>query len=562
MLARLTLFSALLVAAPSPAWADADFVPGQVLIKWRRQPTGAEATMARAAINSKLIKATLTQSRVELINLRDKTKKATLAAIATLQKNPAIEIAEPNYIRRIMAKPNDQHYPLQWNLREVKLEQAWDQTTGNNSIVVAVVDTGIRKNHPDLAGRLLPGFDFITDAANANDGGGRDSDATDTGSNTASGGAFHGTHVAGIIGAIANNKVGIAGVNWHCRILPVRALGVKGGRGTDADIAAAIRWAGGLAVSGIPKNPYPAKVINLSFGAPNEGKILTQAISEVIAVGVIVAAAAGNDTGRVDNIFPAAIPAVITVGATKYGGGRAAYSNFGAAVDVMAPGGLLSSFLPFTHPGKAQWEAGIVSTMYYAPSTGKQPHGYHMYEGTSQAVPLVAGVISLMLTVNPRLTPDQVAAILKNTANPSGRCPEGCGAGLLDASRALTLAKNPPTTPPPNPNQKGAFGTTCSADAQCQESICRQVLSAGPICTRFCSTKSHCPTNSNCQNGLCTPNGVTPSTNNPPPDNGGTTSVVGTMGCSMGTPSEGGVSFAMLLLLAIILVRRRRAPAS
>jgi hypothetical protein len=341
------------------------------------------------------------------------------------------------------AEPNDSHYrALQWNLRAIGLEQAWEVTEGSADVVVAVIDSGVALHHPDLAARFLPGRDFISDPALSGDGDGWDDDPTDVGANPEER-VYHGSHVAGIIGAASNNSRGVAGVDWRCRILPVRAISSITNDGTDADLAAAIRWAAGLPVPGAPTNPNPADVINLSFGGPGRSAVLEDAVTAALAQGVVVIAAAGNQGKDVRSFYPAAIPGVITVGATDYSGALASYSNYGAQVDVMAPGGDVAVSLPGEYLGKT-WEAGILSTSYYH---AKQAYSYRMFDGTSVAAPQVTGVVSLVLALRPDFTLENIHALLRGTGVPVEGCSTGCGAGLVDARAAVELAQNPGALP-------------------------------------------------------------------------------------------------------------------
>ena len=268
-----------------------------------------------------------------------------------LQTDAAVQYADP--VRRATAKlvPNDPKYPQQWSLSDavggVDAPAGWDLQTGNASTVVAVIDTGITQ-HPELAGRVLPGYDFISDPASANDGNGRDNDASDPGDATSDGecgdgvpgepSSWHGTFVSGIIAANTNNGVGIAGLNWNAKILPVRVLGKCGG--TFDDIAAGILWAAGVAVAGAPANPNPARVMNLSLGGATPcPQTLQDAINLALAQGAVIAVAAGNESGNAADSAPANCSGVITVGANTRTGDRASYSNFGLRVDVSAPGG-------------------------------------------------------------------------------------------------------------------------------------------------------------------------------------------------------------------------------
>jgi serine protease len=448
----------ILAAAPAARAQAPEAAPGEVIVIW--QPSAVRPAPGAVA-GRRVVAARRLDREAWLYRLESRSQAAVQQAMAVLAATPGVAHVEPNYIRRPFRVPNDPHYAVQWHLKAVNLEQAWDRTTGSTSTVVAVVDTGIRPGHPDLAGRLLQGHDFITDPVAAGDGDGRDADPFDNGDAAPTSSGLHGTHVAGIIGAATGNGQGMAGVDWACRVLPVRALGIQEGKGKDSDIAAAIRWAAGLDVADVPRNPTPAKVINLSFGAPGYGALLDRAIQEVQDHGVIVVAAAGNDGVDAGNIYPAAFPNVITVGATRLGGGRASYSNFGTTVDLMAPGGSLSQTLPSQFQNRS-WSAAILGPIFLGSNAT-----YEMLEGTSQAAPVVAGVISLMLGVNGALDGRESLRLLQWTANPQGRCDEGCGAGLINADAALAATAGEtrvPTTAWPGFVPGGEIrGTGCSA---------------------------------------------------------------------------------------------------
>ncbi|HTN48301.1 MAG TPA: S8 family serine peptidase [Burkholderiaceae bacterium] len=298
------------------------------------------------------------------------------AAAARIALDSNVEYAVPDQVMHaLQTTPNDKDYAArQWNLQAAdtvvggsNLPLAWQRTTGSNTVVVAVVDTGVRPGHPDLAGRLLPGYDLISSDAytalgypanwNAADGNGRDADATDPGDYvddallamlpansgvTTHPSSWHGTHVAGIIGAASNNGVGVAGVDWAARILPVRVLGRDGG--TTSDIVDGIAWAAGLAVPGVPANPNPARVINLSLGGPGECSAAFQdAVSRARAVGAIVVVASGNE-GLQTASQPANCNGVIAVTAHARDGDNASYANVGAQVAISAPGGGCGTF--------------------------------------------------------------------------------------------------------------------------------------------------------------------------------------------------------------------------
>ena len=362
---------------------------------------------------------------------------------AQLSALPEVEYAEPDYILQPMLVPNDPQYNSQWHYYEtygINLPQAWNITTGNASTVVAVIDTGHRP-HVDLASRIVGGYDFISDVQVANDGNGRDSNPQDPGdwitaAESSSGyfagcpvsnSSWHGTHVAGTIGAVTNNNNGVASVNWQAKLLTVRVLGKCGG--STSDIADGMRWAAGLPVTGVPTNLNPAKVLNLSLGGNSSCPATFQsAINAVNAAGGIVVVAAGNSNLNAAGFTPANCNGVITVGATNRNGVRAWYSNYGSVVDVSAPGGEFGT-------------NGVLSTA----NTGTQEPASDSYaykQGTSMAAPHVAGVVSLMLAINPTLNFTQTEAILKLTAKPFGpghTCSGSttCGAGIVNAHAAL-----------------------------------------------------------------------------------------------------------------------------
>lgn len=377
----------------------------------------------------------------------------------------------------------------QWYLRtptsavpaSIDATAAWDLSTGSSSVVVAVLDTGIRPEHPDLAGKLLPGYDFVgyggdASVATANDGDLDDADPTDPGdwitssenSNRlgefyncgASDSSWHGTQVAGLIGAATNNGLGMAGAGRDVRILPVRVLGKCGGY--LSDIVAAMRWAAGLSVTGVSANPNPAQVINMSLGGSSTScsAAYAEAVNEVLAAGVSIVAAAGNEGTAVT--APASCSGVIAVAGVRHVGTKVAYSNLGTAVTISAPAGncvnlsgtCLYPLLTTTNTGTTT----AVSSTY--------SNGSNYSVGTSFSSPLVAGTVGLMRSVDSSLTPSEVSSLLRSTARsfpttggdsgtaacqvPSGSqtqtsecyCTTStCGAGLLDAGAAVRAAQ-------------------------------------------------------------------------------------------------------------------------
>ncbi|HRE27657.1 MAG TPA: S8 family peptidase, partial [Anaerolineales bacterium] len=335
-----------------------------------------------------------------------------------LEASPNVLYAEPDYRDFAYLTPGDSLYAQQWSLAApaasafgMNLEAAWDLTTGDPDLVVAVIDTGILPTHPDLVGRTVPGYDFVTDPVNAGDSDGRDADPTDPGDWTVDdqcgagwdGGpsSWHGTHVAGIVSASADNAQGVTGVNWGSRVQALRVLGKCGGM--SSDIADAIRWAAGVPVPGTPANPTPARVINLSLGGVRPCSTTYQtAIDAARAAGAVVVVAAGNSAMDTVYVTPANCVGVLTVGATDRSGNLASYSNFGTTLDLAAPGG------DMTFWGDPD---GILST-YNNGSTNAGTMSYDYLQGTSMAAPQVAGVASLVISANPFLSPDSVAAIL------------------------------------------------------------------------------------------------------------------------------------------------------
>ena len=386
--------------------------------------------------------------------------------VARLRTSPDIQYAEPDQIRYpilgpmdvaqapAFLSPNDTQYANQWHYYEtwgMNAPAAWDITTGSASIVVAVIDTGIT-NHSEFVGRTVPGYDFINEVQTANDGNLRDNDPSDPGdwiTSAENGSGFfagcqihdsswHGTHVAGTIGAASNNGVGVAGINWNSKILPVRVLGKCGGY--DSDIADGMRWSAGLAVSGVPANANPAKVLNLSLGGQSAcGTTYQNAINAITAAGAVVVVAAGNNNVDASGFTPANCTGVITVASTGRTGNRAYYSNYGTSVEISAPGGDQSG-------GNAN---GVLSTL----NTGTQgpvADTYVYYQGTSMAAPHLSGVVSLLLSLNPALTPAQVLQILQSTVKVfpiGGTCTtSNCGSGIVNAGAALS-SLSPTATP-------------------------------------------------------------------------------------------------------------------
>jgi hypothetical protein len=355
-------------------------------------------------------------------------------------------VAEAEVDRRVTVTgaPDDPRYPEQWHLHGrfsgnaahgIDIEPAWALTRGSEDVVVAVLDTGVLA-HPDIVDRLVPGYDFVDD----------DGDATDPGDwceQRGSSSSWHGTHVAGTVGASAGNGVGVAGVDQRASIQPVRVVGACGG--SQSDIARGIRWAAGVEVPGVPTNPTPADVINLSLGAVDRcTSSMQSAVDDAVGAGVVLVAAAGNNAEDAAGFSPANCADVLTVAATSPVGDRAYYSNHGAVVDLAAPGGDFSYGNP---------DAGVLSLSNRGTTTADPDGmGYAHRQGTSMAAPHVAGVVSLLLALEPTLSVDQVRTLLRVTAadfavsSPFGTdfvCssdrtdPLHCGTGIVNAAAAV-----------------------------------------------------------------------------------------------------------------------------
>lgn len=357
--------------------------------------------------------------------------------------------------------------------------QAWQRSTGapaQAAARVAVLDTGITA-HPELAGHLLPGHDFVSDAAAANDGNGRDADATDPGDwideadrarslfrdCEVARSSWHGTMTAGMLAAGTHNATGVAAIHWDGRVLPVRVAGKCGA--AVADIIDGMRWAAGLPVPGVPANPYPARIISLSFGGPGAcNPAYQQAVDELRAAGALLVAAGGNGHGALTR--PANCPGVLGVVALNRDGFKTTYSNFGPQAAIATVGGDTTDGAW----GAVLSDGGLLS-IYNDGAAGPGNSGYAYLFGSSFAAPGVAGALSLMLSVHPSMTVAQLEAGLRSSARPHvqsawmgacgdanpGRCvcsTATCGAGILDADGALAHAQALAAgrEPPPRPD--------------------------------------------------------------------------------------------------------------
>lgn len=434
---------------------------------------------------------------------------------ARLRADSRVAFATVDHRRHAQAAPNDPLYPDglvgttpvagQWYLRApatstaaaINAEGAWAHTRGTSGVVVAVLDSGILRGHPDLAGTtLLAGYDFIHDAPTANDGDGRDADPADPGdwltvadrsqsvfSDCAiEDSSWHGTKVAGLIAATTDNATGMAGVAPGVRLLPVRVLGKCGG--WDSDILPAMRWAAGLAVPGVTTNPTPAKIINLSLGGAGtcanvvEGSSYQAVVDELVALGVIVVAAAGNDGTAVG--VPASCSGVLGVGGLAHDGAKGGYSSLGPELTISAPGGdCPDGSGACTYPLLTLTNLGTQSPAGYG-----YTDGYSLSIGTSFATPLATGTVALMRSLNPEIKPATLISLLRGTATPFpvtgvGTCqaPGGaaqtsacdcttstCGAGMLNTSAAVAAATNAVVTHITASTTTPSVGSTVALD--------------------------------------------------------------------------------------------------
>ena len=367
-------------------------------------------------------------------------KLKTLQEIKRLNLRSDVEFAEPNYIYHAQLVPDDTFYTRQWHYPAVNLPQAWDITTGSRAgsdVIVAVIDSGVFLSHPEFAGQLVSGYDFIRNTTMSKDGDGIDSDPDDPGDGIELGSStWHGTHVAGTVAALSNNSSGVTGVAWGAKIMPLRALGLLGG--SNYDILQCVRFAAGLSNDSGTVPPQKADVINLSLAGEAFSQSAQNDFNAVRAEGVIVVAAAGN--GNTSQLwYPASYDGVVSVSATDFGNNRAPYSNFGSRIDVAAPGGNLGADL-----NNDNELDGIFSTLVDTSSGTRMPSQNYSH-GTSMASPHVAGIVALMRAVHPLLSPDDFDNLLISGAITTDLGVVGrddiYGHGLIDALKAVQQAQ-------------------------------------------------------------------------------------------------------------------------
>jgi len=430
-----------------PARLSDEFVPGELIVQGD-DPHASGIHRRSGSGGTTLFEVEMPNTRTAAVNKIDRAhngarvstrfsrKYETLAAIARISRMPSVIRAEPNYIRHTNRVPNDPFYDYQWHYASINLPLAWDLTQGSDQVIVAVIDTGVLLDHPDLSGQLVAGYDFIRDPARARDGDGIDADPNDAGDLGFGGSSsFHGTHVAGTIAAHSDNGDGVAGVAWRSHIMPLRALGLGGG--TSYDIIQCVRYAARLSND---SNTLPARradIVNLSLGSSASSQSEQNTINQARSAGVIVVAAAGNDASS-RPFFPAGYSGVVSVAATTITRTRAPYSNFGSSIDVAAPGG--SSATDVNGDGIGD---GVVSTIG-DDTHGSLTFGYAALTGTSMSAPHVAGVAALMKSVFPGLTPSEfdaaiAAGDLTDDLGTPGR-DDIFGYGLINAQKAVSKA--------------------------------------------------------------------------------------------------------------------------
>jgi hypothetical protein len=368
-------------------------VPGRLLVKPRAGISESDFS-ARIAVHAGFARRLSRHSNVRIVNLAN---ERTASALRALRADPEIEFAEPDYLASASFVPSGPLIGSEWHLGKIQAQPAWDISTGSSNVIVAVLDSGVNAAHPDLLGKILPGYDFVWNDTNADDDFG------------------HGTAVAGTIVAAGNNGIGVAGVAYGCQVLPVKVMDASGSA-SHSTIAQGIEYA----------VAHGARVINLSMGGDMPSSTLQEAINFAWSNNVVVVASAGN-TGGTAPQYPAACDHVIAVGASDQNDSRAWFSTYG-------------SFVSLTAPGQDIWTTQRDLSNPYA-----------AWSGTSFSSPLVAGVAGLICAINPGLSNSEVVQVLEQTADDVGAAgPDSVfGYGRLNAYRALAAAY-PGTLPTQN----------------------------------------------------------------------------------------------------------------
>ncbi|WHY73170.1 S8 family peptidase [Fictibacillus enclensis] len=374
----------IVVSLASPAQAatqvsqktavKAEVAPNEIIVKFKKGVSSAKTKAIYAKSDAQLVEK---ENGFQVVKVKDGDVKG---AIKEYKNNANVEYAEPNYTYKATYTPNDTYFSsYQYAPQKVGAQSAWDVTKGSSSVKVAIVDTGVDYNHPDLAGKVIKGYDYVDN----------DSDPMDLNE--------HGTHCAGIAAAVTNNSRGIAGMAPNVSVLAVRVLDANGSGSLD-DVASGIRYAA----------DQGAKVISLSLGGPSSASTLQSAVSYAASKGSVVVAAAGNESTSAPS-YPAYYSSAIAVAATDQNDRLASFSNYGSWVDVAAPG------------------VNILSTI---------PGGNYAYlSGTSMATPLVAGVAGLLASQG--RSASQIRSAIENTADKISGTGTYFSKGRVNAANAV-----------------------------------------------------------------------------------------------------------------------------
>jgi thermitase len=366
-------------APPDNPTPLSDFSSQQILVKFKADVTLPEVAQIHRQLGGQ-VKETIRNIGVQVVTVPKGQEKAKAKAYSA---NAKVAYAEPDFMAQALGNPDDQYFGVQWGLAKIEAPEAWNVTTGSRQITIAVLDTGVDVDHPDLANKIISNMKFCNSATTDDVYG-------------------HGTHVAGIIAAITNNGVGVAGLGYRCTIMNVKVLD-DSGMGAYSWLVSGIVWA---ADNG-------AKIINLSLGAPYASSALEDAVNYAWGKGVVVVAAAGNN-GDTTPMYPAYYTNCVAVAATDLNDALASFSNYGDWVDVAAPG------------------VSVYSTL--------KDNGYGYKSGTSQASPHVAGLAALIFTVvgdsnGNGLLNDEVRSQIQATCDEIGV--SGIGSGRINAYRAV-----------------------------------------------------------------------------------------------------------------------------
>jgi len=390
--------AALAVSSPIPPKAIAlsgEYAPDEILVRFRKSASKAEINQCLFPSGAEPV-SVIEEIGVWVIQVPAGRVAEAIAAISTC---PQVRYVEPNYVAFATDTiPSDLNFSFQYGLTNIRAPQGWDFSTGSAAVTIAILDTGVDLDHPDLISKIVPGYDFINSDSLADD------DHFQS----------HGTHVAGIAAASSNNGVGVAGVSWGARIMPVKVLGLLGS-GPLSGVAAGIIWA----------TNQGAQVINLSLGSNVDSLALQDAVNYAYGRGVVLVAAAGNNTGPI--LYPALYPTVIAVGSVDSVNNRVPNSNTGEALDLVAPGSLIYSTIR---------------------------NGYGYNSGTSMAAPYVSGLAAVLYGIAGNGSSALVTSQMKSSARDLGAVgfDYEYGFGLIQMDSALKLAR--PSSTPSKPGTK------------------------------------------------------------------------------------------------------------